>query len=128
VSTSRRWLAALAAFMGLNALGGSAYALSGAKAIPREWLDGTPFDDYTVPGVVLGTAVAGSQLGASVALWRGAPAGRPLAIAAAAILLGWITTQLAMIGLRSFLQPFILVWALVTLPLALRLPRGTQRG
>lgn len=114
----RRRLAGLAAVMGANALGGSWYALAGAEGVPLEWLDGTPFRDYTVPGIVLGTVVGGSQLASAVALWRGTTHARAIAGGAAAILLGWIVTQLAMIGYVSFLQPLVLAWAVLTLVLA----------
>ena len=117
----RRRLAGLAAFMGVNALGGAGYALAGAESVPLAWLDGTPFRDYTVPGIVLGTVVAGSQLASAVALWRGTRNAKAIAGAAAAILLGWIVTQLAMIGFVSFLQPFVLAWAVLTLVLVSRL-------
>ena len=46
----RRALAALEAMVGVNALGGMAYALGGAKRVPPQWLDGTPFGSYVVPG------------------------------------------------------------------------------
>jgi hypothetical protein len=108
--------------MGANALAGAWYALGGAPGVPTAWLSRTPFDDYRVPGVTLGSVVGGSQLLASVALWRGAPSAKRASVAAGTVLLAWIGVQLAMIGYVSPLQPFVLAWALATLGLSARLP------
>lgn len=57
-----RSLVALHAATGISAVGGAVYALAGAPAVPTDWLKGSPFRSYAVPGAVLGTTVAGSQL------------------------------------------------------------------
>jgi hypothetical protein len=64
-------------------MGGSFYGLRGAPSIPREWLEGSPFNDFKIPSVFLGIAVGGSS-----------------ALSAATV-----AAQVAVIGLRSFLQP-----------------------
>jgi hypothetical protein len=110
-------LAALHGVMAVNAVGGAWYALGGAPNVPREWLEGTPFDDYRIPGMILGTVVAGSQVAACVALLRRTRHARRTSQAASGVLLGWIGTQLAMIGYRSPLQPIVLTWALGSLAL-----------
>lgn len=81
------------------------YALAGAQDTPREWLKRTPFNSYTAPGLILGVAVGGSDLAAACAIWRRSPDAATVSSLAALILLGWIATQVAMIGYRSFLQP-----------------------
>jgi hypothetical protein len=35
----------------VNAFGGGFYGLNGAKAIPRAWLDGSPFHSFFVPSL-----------------------------------------------------------------------------
>ena len=65
--------------MGLNAVAGAWYAIGGAPDVPIEWLEGTPFDDYVIPGLVLGGVVGGTQLGAAFALARRAST-RPLLV------------------------------------------------
>jgi hypothetical protein len=114
--------------MAVNAAGGAWYALSGAPDVPTEWLERTPFDDYRVPGVILGTIVAGSQVAAGVALLRRSRHARHASQAASGVLLGWIATQLAMIGYRSPLQPIVLGWSLASLALAERADLGTPRA
>ena len=125
---TRRALIALQGVMALNAFGGAWYAIAGAPNVPTEWLAGTPFDDYVVPGVILGVAVGGSQLAAAVALRVRHRRANELSLAAALVLLAWIATQLAMIGYVSPLQPIVLAWALGTglLSLGLRSDREAR--
>ncbi|HEX4933463.1 MAG TPA: hypothetical protein VFV33_09805, partial [Gemmatimonadaceae bacterium] len=96
-----------------NAVGGGAYGLTGAEAIPRRWLEGSPFTSYVVPSLVLLIVVGGTQLVAAVVVARGAPVGRPASLAAAAILAGWIAVQVAVIGYVSWLQPAMAIAALL---------------
>ena len=35
-------------------------AIAGAIEFPSEWLDGSPFSSYTIPGVILALIVGGS--------------------------------------------------------------------
>lgn len=67
-STIRYVLGGLLAFGALNAFGGGYYGLSGAKGVPTEWLEGSPFSDYTFPSVILLAVVGGSFLVAAVAV------------------------------------------------------------
>jgi hypothetical protein len=103
----RRALAAIEAVVGLNAIGGMAYALGGAKDVPPEWLDGTPFGSYVVPGLYLGVVVGGSCLAAAYAAARDDRRARAAALASSAAMVSWIAAQVAMIGYRSPLQPII---------------------
>ena len=106
--------------MAVNAFGGAWYAISGAPDVPTQWLSGTPFHDYVMPGVILAAVVGGSQVAAAVAAWRRHRHAKAFSLGAALILLGWIVTQLAMIGYVAILQPIVLAWALATGALALR--------
>ncbi len=123
IGRRRPILAGMSAVMAVNAFGGAWYALAGAPNVPRKWLHGTPFRTYAVPGAILGGVVGGSQVVAGALLARGSRHGRAASLGASGILLAWITTQLAMIGYVSPLQPAVLAWALVTLWLA-AVPRG----
>jgi hypothetical protein len=100
-------VAAIAGATAVNAVGGAVYGLGGASAVPREWLAGTPFDDYRVPSAVLGAGVGGTAAVAGAAAWRGSALAPPATIAAGAVLTGWIAGQVALIGLRSPLQPLM---------------------
>ena len=104
---ARRRIAAIDALVGLNAVGGMRYALAGAERVPTEWLDGSPFSSYRIPGIYLGTVVGGSCLAAAWLAVRDDPRARPAALASSAAMLTWIAAQLAVIGYRSPLQPAV---------------------
>ncbi len=57
-------LVAIETFVGLGAVAGGIALLTGvfAQGIPVAWLQGTPFSDYTVPGLVLAILVGGGML------------------------------------------------------------------
>jgi hypothetical protein len=104
---SRRLIAAIDAIVGINALGGMAYALGGARAVPTEWLKRSPFSSYRIPGLYLGAVVGGSCLLAAWAAARDDRRARPAALASSGLMLSWIAAQLQIIGYRSPLQPAI---------------------
>ena len=59
-------LVAIEAFIGLSAIFGGIALLTGAfhfdQWIPVAWLAGTPFSDYTIPGLLLLIVVGGGML------------------------------------------------------------------
>ena len=111
----RTLLAVLLAFGALNAFAGGYYGLSGARGVPREWLAGSPFIDYFVPGLILFVVVGGGMAAAAVMLFMRHHLGRMSALAAATILIIWIVVQVAMIGYVSWMQPATLAAGLVML-------------
>lgn len=62
-------LAALEGFTGLGAVGGGIALVTGAfnQWFPLTWLQGTPFSDYTVPGLTLLVIIGGGMLLAAAA-------------------------------------------------------------
>src|SRR4051795_11820255 len=103
----RRALAAIEGVVAINALGGMTYALGGAAAVPAEWLDGTPFDSYLIPGLYLGVVVGGGCLAAAYATLCHPSRARASALGSSAVMVSWIAAQEAMIGYRTPLQPLI---------------------
>ena len=102
-STAHMLGGALLAIVGIAAAFGGIYAITGARGVPTEWLAGSPFSDYVVPGIVLLSIVGGSLLVAAAAVlartrWR-----RVALLAAGAVMLTWIGTQVVIIGPRSWL-------------------------
>ncbi|HVT09527.1 MAG TPA: hypothetical protein VHO67_18830 [Polyangia bacterium] len=116
-------LGAVLAFAALNAFAGGWYGLAGAKGIPTAWLSGSPFPDYAVPSGILVVAVGGSSLLASVAVFARWRRDRPLALAAAGILFGWLAAEVAIIGYVSWMQPATAIGGAIILGLAVRLKR-----
>lgn len=117
-----RLLSVLHAVVALNAVGGGVYGLAGARDVPVEWLEHTPFASYLVPSLILLVVVGGTHAAAGFSVATRAPRSRIVSLAAGAILLGWIGAQVAMIGYVSWLQPAVTAVAIVILMLASRLP------
>ena len=118
---TRRTLVALQLLVAVNAIGGSIYAFGGAPDVPREWLEGTPFDSYLVPGVILLVAVGGAMTVAAGSLLLRHPRAPEASIGAGLVLIGWITVQMLIIvpdGGFSLLQPTMLIAAWSSSPAA----------
>jgi hypothetical protein len=97
-------------FQAVSAIVGAVGLVVGFMEIPVSALAGTPFPDFTVPALLLGFVVGGSALVAAVLTSFGPPRLGALASAAAGcITVGWLTIQIAMIGLVAWPQ---LVWFL----------------
>ena len=110
--------------VGISALGGGVYALAGARSVPREWLRGSPFRGYLLPGLVLLVVVGGSMLVAAGLLLEGRSAARLVSLEAGVVLLGWTAAQVTVVGYRSWLQPlfFAVGLAVVVLSVAMHGP------
>jgi len=124
----RRWpLVVLLVLIAFNAWGGGYYGLSGAVGVPTAWLEGTPFQSYFWPSLILLLVVGGTMAGAALSVARGQPQAFWWSTMAAVVLLGWIATQLAMIGYVSWLQPAMVVAALLIAGLTAWLARSRSR-
>lgn len=126
-SAIRYALAGLLAFGALNAFGGGYYGLSGAAGVPVEWLEGSPFTDYTVPSLILLIVVGGSLLVAAVAVFARSGIARASALTAGTIVLVWIVVQVAIIGYVSWMQPATAIGGLLILLLSGMLPSSGAR-
>jgi hypothetical protein len=67
----RIMLAVIEAIVGLGAIGGGIAILTGAfdQWLPLAWLQGTPFSDYTIPGVILLIVIGGGMIGAAATVF-----------------------------------------------------------
>jgi hypothetical protein len=124
-------LGALQVLIGLGAVGGGlAMVLDPSGANLRmsvDWLSGTPFPDYLVPGIVLlALNGLGSLVGAVASFTRYRYAG-DIAIALGAFLIVWILAQVWWIGLTFWLQPLYFGFGVVELVLGWQL-RKTLSG
>ena len=111
------------AFGALNALGGGYYGLTGAVGVPTQWLEGSPFEDYFVPSLILLVVVGGSFIGAAIAVFARLRADRFATFTAAVVVLGWLTVQIAIIGYVSWMQPATATAGVMVLILGSQLPR-----
>ena len=95
----RRWVAILlTGFVALTGIAGGIAVALGVDEFPAEWLEGTPFPDYTVPGVLLAAVVGGSALIALIALLVRSSWAPALTVVAGAILMGWIVGEVLVLN------------------------------
>ena len=99
------WLLIL---VGLSAFAGGVGLLTATDGSNMGWdvdmLDGSPFNDFLVPGLVLFLAVGGTSLAAGIAVLQGWKLAAEAAFAAGAIVFGWITIQVLIINEVNFLH------------------------
>lgn len=122
-------------FAGVSAVAGAIGLVAGFMQIPLSVLSGTPFANFMIPALLLGLVVGGSALAAAlIALfgprltllkqWRF----EPLATAiAGVIMVGWMTVEIAMIGLGAWLQVAYFVVGLLMIGLAVVLQEAEWR-
>lgn len=129
--TVRRALIALHATLGVAAVGaGLAFVRdpSGdALDIPVEWLAGSPFPDFRVPGLFLAVVIGGANLLSALALVVRHPLGTLLSLGTGVLLVAWIAVQTAIIGLRHWSQGFWWATFLLVAALAARLAWRERR-
>jgi hypothetical protein len=100
-----RSLEAFALFGTLSAIVGSilGVAFNGA-GVSTEYLTGSPFASYLIPGLILGLVVGGTQLAAAIALLAGKTRALFLSAIAGFGMLIWIFVELAVMKQYSWLQ------------------------
>ncbi len=114
-------LGILLAFIAINAFGGGSYGMMSPKELPKEWLEGSPFDSFFIPSFILFVVVGGSHVTAAYYVLRNKNGGYKAALWAGLILLVWILVQVAIIGFVSFLQPLMAGLAVVVLVMTTQL-------
>ncbi len=92
-------LVVIEAFIGLGAIGGGIALLIGAFAqwLPVTFLQGTPFSDYTIPGLVLTFVVGGGMLLAAATLFLQREWALLLSAAMGLIMIGWEIVEVTII-------------------------------
>jgi len=125
----RKILIGVMAFQGLSGLVGGFGLMadpSGASLqIPLEWLEGSPFTDYLIPGIVLFLILGVIPLGVVVGLRKRMRWSRHAAIAVGVALCIWIAVEIAVIGYQAD-PPLQLIYGIVgiaILLLSLSLPK-----
>ena len=133
MNTHRMQWDALAAmlFIGaVSAVAGGIGLLGGGLTFPLDWLDGSPFTDYTIPGIIL-AIVGGVQFIAAVAMLRRLEGSVTAGAFAGIVMMGWIAGEVLIVGthggLMLTLQLIYFAVGLVQLALAALLTRERQR-
>ena len=93
-------------FVALTAVGGGITLAAGVDKFPADWLIGTPFSSYLIPGLILAVVVGGSAVVAAVATLRRSDAGALASMLAGSILLGWLVGERLILPLAAFTPQF----------------------
>jgi hypothetical protein len=88
----------LTAFLGFTSVLGGSGILLGWIPLPEESLEGSPFDTYLVPGLVLLVIVGGSGLSAFTAAFFRHPLMAPASVVAGLMIMAYEFVEVAVIG------------------------------
>lgn len=123
VSEVRSALVVIDAFVALTAIGGGVALAAGLEAnrFPLDWLQGTPFHSYLIPGLILAGVVGGSAAVAAVVTLRAPRAGGLVSVLAGVILLGQITGELVLLNQPAWSAVEVFYFALGLVMVALGL-------
>lgn len=102
-------LAVVQLFNGLSALAGGIGLMSdpsgGNVAMKLEWLTGTPFSTFLIPGIILFVVNGMGNIGGFFFTLKKRIYAGGIGFIFGVIMMGWIIVQVSMIGYMSFLQP-----------------------
>lgn len=118
---TRYSLAIIILVVALNALGGGFYGMAGAKDVPLEWLKGSPFTSYFIPGLILFVVIGLGFLVTGVGLFMRQRWAVQVSFLCGMVLLIWIVVQLYFIGHVSMLQPLMMAVGFMIMILSLLL-------
>ncbi|HET7116634.1 MAG TPA: hypothetical protein VFI29_09095 [Hanamia sp.] len=120
--TIRNILGVLLLLVAINAFGGGYYGMAGAIGVPIEWLQGSPFTSYFIPGLFLFTVIGGWALFASILVFMKKKFAPKAALISSEMVLLWLVVQISIIGYVSWMQPTTAVAAVLIILLAWNLP------
>ena len=128
----RVWSCWLAAFVAISSIAGGLEMLvwsRGNAYVPLTLLEGTPFETFLVPGLLLGGVVGGSSLWSAIATARVSGWAMDATLFAGGTLTAWIGCEVALLQEFSWLQVLYggLGLSLVALALVSIRRRGTLR-
>lgn len=101
---ARTLLLVLLYFGAVSAVGGGVLGVvANGAGVPLEYLKGTPFTSYLIPGLILGVVIGGTQGLAAITTQRRSPFSPIAATVAGFGMIVWIFVELAITG-YSWLQ------------------------
>jgi hypothetical protein len=111
----------LEVFLGVGALGGGGALMLGSRGqiipLPLSALQGSPFETYFAPGLILFCALGLGPLAAARLVWLRHPLAPVAAVGVGVALLIWMVVEIAVVGYSNDppLQPFyVLLGAVIT--------------
>lgn len=127
LTAGSRLLLVLLFLNGIGGAGGGIGVMKDALPFPLLWLEGTPFHNYFLPGLILCVVVGGSQLFAAYALLARRSFEKTAALTASWILIGWMIGEIYFIGYRAPIQAWFLALGVLELILSLMKLRRLDR-
>jgi len=134
----RSALIVVEAFVALSAVAGGIALLRGvfAQGIPVAWLAGTPFNDYTIPGLLLALVIGGGMLLAAATVFIPREWAVLISVGAGIVMVGFEVVEAVCIEskvgdglpLVAGLQVFYVVLGLAIFGLAASLWMAEYRG
>jgi hypothetical protein len=113
-------LITLELLIGVAALSGAVGLMwNDAIRMPNDWLQGTPFTSWLLPGVFLLFVVAAPMAAAAVLELRRSAWAAVASVVAGALEVGWITAELFVLEKYNVLQPVMLGLGLAVMLIAL---------
>ena len=118
---ARLLVAATGLIVGSGALYGGYGLLSDAAGMGAQqtWLDGSPFPDYTVPGLFLLVVIGGGMLATSALAFLGRPEAAAAALGMGVVILAWGIIETLTVGWRGGPQAVLLALFVVAPAIAL---------
>lgn len=113
----RTLLLGLNLFLGATAVAGGAALITGWIKMPASSLTGSPFSDYTIPGVLLVIAVGGTAMLAAWLVHLGARTGVPASLVAGGTIIVFEAVEWSVIGF-AWLQAAYMTVGLLIITLA----------
>lgn len=104
-------------FMGISAIVGGIGLMINRLGMPQSALDHTPFEQFTIPGIILMT-VGGVLVAAGWMVWIRHSFALLASFAAGVVLLGWIVVESVMVRDGRPLQGTVLLFALLIISLS----------
>ena len=118
-STLRRTLMIVLGFNALSQIGGCIGLITGAINPGLSLLNGTPFADYMMPGLILGAAGVVSLVALALVWLAGRLTGDFAGVFSGGVTAGWIVGEVILLGVISWpLQALYLVTGVVAFGLA----------
>jgi len=113
-------------FVGANAVYGGIGLMVNGMGMPMDWLVGTPFESWLLPGVFLLLIIAVPMVAAAVAELVRSPWAYLVSLAAGLLQIGWIVGQVGILQRYFFLQPLLLAAGIAVAALAWWSHRGQK--
>jgi hypothetical protein len=111
-------LVVLEALVALSAISGGLWLAAGKSGLPMGWLAGTPFSDYTIPGLLLSIVVGGCTLLAAATVFIHREWAVVVSGAAGLLMAGYEVVRFVMIGHFDWFYEFSFIFGVAIFGLA----------